>query len=306
MKDPFRGPPLFSPSFIDALRAYAPDLLPTPSAQFDGHVPEVTHGTTVLAVKFAEGVVIAGDRRATEGMSIAQRDIEKVFPADDHSAVAIAGVAGPAIEMVRLFQLELEHYEKIEGFPLSLEGKANRLGQMVRANLGLAMQGLVVVPLFCGYDLRREDGRIFRYDVTGGRYEDADYHATGSGGKDARGSLKKRWRPGLTRTEAVGVVTEALFDAGEEDAATGGPDLVRGIFPIVATVTKGGYERVADEELRAITEEIVQARARLTELPLPPVDRSKADNGKQGDGKPAGGKRAADAAKQSGAAKGEG
>jgi proteasome beta subunit len=182
MKDPFRAPPLFSPSFIDALRAYAPDLLPTPQVSIGGELPVVPHGTTVVAVTYADGVVMGGDRRATEGMAIAQRDVEKVFPADEFSAVGIAGAVGPAIEMVRLFQLELEHYEKIEGFSLSLEGKANRLGQMVRSNLGLAMQGLVVIPLFCGYDLRREAGRIFRYDVTGGRFEDTDFHATGSGG----------------------------------------------------------------------------------------------------------------------------
>jgi proteasome beta subunit len=194
-------------------------------------------------------------------MAIAQRDIEKVFPADDFSAVAIAGAAGPAIEMVRLFQTELEHYEKIEGFPLSLEGKANKLGQMVRGNLGLAMQGLVVVPLFCGYDLRRRAGRIFRYDVTGGRYEDADYHATGSGGKDARGSLKKRYRHDMDRKSAVDVLIEALYDAADEDAGTGGPDLVRGIFPTVATVTADGYQRLDDSEVRAAAERIVAARA---------------------------------------------
>jgi proteasome beta subunit len=309
MKDPFRGPPLFSPSFIDALRAYAPDLLPTPSGELAGQVPQVSHGTTVLAVRYAQGVVVAGDRRATEGLTIAQRDIEKVFPADEHSAVAIAGVAGPAIEMVRLFQLELEHYEKIEGFPLSLEGKANRLGQMVRANLGLAMQGLVVVPLFCGYDLRREAGRIFRYDVTGGRYEDADYHATGSGGKDARGSLKKRWRDGLSRTEAVGVVVEALFDAAEEDAATGGPDLVRGIFPVVATVAVGGYERIADEELRGISEKIIEARAHGNGLPVELVEGAEqGDNGKRADGGKQGesGRQTAGSKRGAGSAKGEG
>jgi proteasome beta subunit len=194
-------------------------------------------------------------------MAIAQRDIEKVFPADDFSAVAIAGAAGPAIEMVRLFQTELEHYEKIEGFPLSLEGKANKLGQMVRGNLPLAMQGLVVLPLFCGYDTRRQAGRIFRYDVTGGRWEDADFHATGSGGRDARASLKKRWRPDIDGDTAVDVLMEALYDAADEDAATGGPDLVRGIFPVVATVTAQGYRRVADEELRKAAERLVAARA---------------------------------------------
>ena len=259
MRNPFEGPKLFSPSFVDALRAYAPELLELKAA--GGTVPEVPHGTTVAALRFADGVVMGGDRRATEGLTIAQRDIEKVFPADDFSAVAIAGAAGPAIEMVRLFQSELEHYEKIEGFPLSLEGKANRLGQMVRGNLPLAMQGLVVVPLFCGYDTRRHAGRIFRYDVTGGRWEDADYHATGSGGRDARGSLKKRWRPDIDGDTAVDVLMEALYDAADEDAATGGPDLVRGIFPVVATVTAQGYWRIPDDELRKAAERVVAARA---------------------------------------------
>jgi len=251
---------LFSPSFVDALRAYAPELLERPAGA--GAVPEVPHATTVAAVRYAGGVVMGGDRRSTEGMAIAQRDIEKVFPADDYSAVAIAGAAGPAIEMVRLFQTELEHYEKIEGFPLSLEGKANKLGQMVRGNLALAMQGLVVVPLFAGYDTRRRTGRIFRYDVTGGRWEDEDYYATGSGGKDARGSLKKRYRAEMDAGTAVDVLVEALYDAADEDAGTGGPDLVRGIFPVVATVTDGGYQRLPDDEVRKAAERIVAARAR--------------------------------------------
>jgi proteasome beta subunit len=260
VRNPFEGPRLFSPSFVDALRAYAPELLePLAGA---GALPEVQHATTVAALRYADGVVMGGDRRSTEGMAIAQRDIEKVFPADDYSAVAIAGAAGPAIEMVRLFQTELEHYEKIEGFPLSLEGKANKLGQMVRGNLGLAMQGLVVVPLFAGYDNRRRTGRIFRYDVTGGRWEDEDFYATGSGGRDARGSLKKRYRHGMDGASAVDALVEALYDAADEDAATGGPDLVRGIFPVVATVTSEGYRRLPDAEVRKSAERVVDARAR--------------------------------------------
>jgi proteasome beta subunit len=241
------------------LRAYAPELL-TPAALPPGVKPEVTHGTTVAAVRFSEGVVVAGDRRATEGLNIAQRDIEKVFPADDFSAVAFAGAAGPGIEMVRLFQTELEHYEKVEGFPLSLEGKANKLGQMVRSNLPAAMQGLVVVPLFCGYDVRRKTGRIFRYDVTGGRWEDADYHTVGSGGRDARGTLKKRYRTDMARKEAIDALVEALYDAADEDAATGGPDLVRNIYPLLATVTETGYQRVSDDEVRASAEKVVAAQ----------------------------------------------
>jgi proteasome beta subunit len=260
VRNPFEGPRLFSPSFVDALRAYAPELLESPAGA--GALPEVPHATTVAALRYADGVVMGGDRRSTEGMAIAQRDIEKVFPADDFSAVAIAGAAGPAIEMVRLFQTELEHYEKIEGFPLSLEGKANKLGQMVRGNLGLAMQGLVVVPLFAGYDTRRRTGRIFRYDVTGGRWEDEDFYATGSGGRDARGSLKKRYRHGMDAASAVDALVEALYDAADEDAATGGPDLVRGIFPVVATVTSEGYRRLPDVEVRKAAERVVDARAR--------------------------------------------
>ena len=259
MNNPFEGPKLFSPSFVDALRAYAPELLEVRAAGA-GTVPEVPHGTTVAALRFADGVAVGGDRRATEGMNIAQRDIEKVFPADDFSAVAIAGAAGPAIEMVRLFQTELEHYEKIEGSPLSLEGKANKLGQMVRGNLPLAMQGLVVLPLFCGYDTRRQAGRIFRYDVTGGRWEDADFHATGSGGRDARGSLKKRWRPDIDADTAVEVLVEALYDAADEDAATGGPDLVRRIFPVIMLATAEGTVRVPDDEVGRLAEAVVAER----------------------------------------------
>jgi len=263
VSDAVRGLARYSPSFVDALREHAPELLQQPGVTLGGQqVPEVPHGTTVAAICYADGVVVGGDRRSTEGYAIAQRDVEKVFPADDFSAVAIAGAAGPAIEMVRLFQTELEHYEKVEGLPLSLEGKANKLGQMVRGNLGMAMQGLVVVPLFCGYDQRRLTGRIFRYDVTGGRWEDADYHANGSGGKDARATIKKRYRHGMDRESAADILVEGLYDAAEEDAATGGPDLIRGIFPVVATVTAEGYRRLPDEDVRKAAERVVAARAR--------------------------------------------
>jgi proteasome beta subunit len=261
VRDPFRGPPLFSPSFVDVVRAYAPDLLAPPPGTA-GPMPQVPEGTTVAAARFADGVVMGGDRRATEGTAIVQNDIEKVFPADHFSAVAIAGAAGPATEMVRLFQTELEHYEKVEGLTLSLEGKANKLSQMVRGNLPMALQGLVVVPLFCGYDERRKTGRIFRYDVTGGRFEDTDFHALGSGGRDARGSLKKRYRHDMDGATAVAALVEALYDAAEEDAATGGPDLVRGTFPVVATVTADGYQRLPDDEVRGAAERVVAARAR--------------------------------------------
>jgi proteasome beta subunit len=210
---------------------------------------EITHGTTIVALRYADGVVMAGDRRATEGYSIASRAIDKVFPADGHSGVAIAGAAGPAVEMVRIFQTELEHYEKVEGMPLSLEGKANQLGGMIRRNLPMAMEGLAVVPIYAGYDLRRRIGRIFKYDLTGGRYEEGDFHATGSGGRDARTTIKLGYRDGLDRAEAIQLAVEGLYQAADEDSATGGPDVVRGIYPTVATITAEGFERISDTEV---------------------------------------------------------
>jgi len=249
------GLPLFpsgddpGPSFAALLRRTDPTTPLLPGADASGGSLTVRHGTTVVALRFGDGVIMAGDRRATEGHLIAHRAMEKVFPADRHSAVAIAGAAGPAVQMVRLFQTQLEHYEKVEGVALSLEGKANQLGQMVREHLPMAMQGLVVVPLFAGYDLARGQGRIFSYDVTGGHYEEADHAATGSGGRDARTTIKLGWRADLGRDEAIELAVRALYEAADEDSATGGPDLVRGIFPMVATVTLEGYETVADAEV---------------------------------------------------------
>jgi len=221
-------------------------LGPAPHSTASG---EFRHGTTVTALRYADGIVMAGDRRATEGHSIAFRTMEKVFPADRYSAVAIAGAAGPAVEMVRLFQTQLEHYEKVEGVVLSLEGKANQLAIMVREHLPLAMQGLAVVPLFAGFDLTRGTGRIFTYDVTGGRYEETEYNATGSGGRDARTTIKLGYRVGMARDEAVELAIQALYEAADEDSATGGPDLIRGIYPLVATVTADGYQAVDEEEV---------------------------------------------------------
>jgi proteasome beta subunit len=240
-----------SSSFTEFLGAHAPQLLPGRRALPPGSVPEVPHGTTIVALTFPGGVVMGGDRRATMGNLIAHREIEKVYPADEYSCVGIAGTAGIAVEMVRLFQVELEHYEKIEGALLSLDGKANRLSTMIRGNLGLAMQGLAVVPMFAGFDIDREVGRIFSYDVTGGRYEERGFHSVGSGSLFAKGSLKKRWRADLDAAGAVAVVVEALWDAADDDSATGGPDEQRRIFPVVGVVTAEGYHRVGDDELAA-------------------------------------------------------
>ena len=210
---------------------------------------QITHGTTVVAVRYADGVVMAGDRRATSGNLISHRTMEKVYAADRHSGVAIAGAAGPAMDMVKLFQLQLEHYEKVEGNELSLEGKANQLSGMVRSNLPAAMQGLVVVPLFAGYDTRRRQGRLFQYDVTGGRYEETNFATTGSGSLHAGTVIKLGYHDGLSREDTIDLAISALFNAADEDSATGGPDLVRGIYPTMATITDHGFEKVTEEEI---------------------------------------------------------
>jgi proteasome beta subunit len=227
----------------------------------------VTHGTTVVALRYHDGVVMAGDRRATSGNLIAHRDMEKVFPADRHSGVAIAGAAGPAVEMVRLFQLQLEHYEKVEGQQLSLEGKANQLSMLIRQNLGMAMQGMVVVPLFAGFDLRRNLGRLFEYDVTGGRYEDRAYAATGSGSLFAGTVIKVGYRESMERADAVDLAISSLFQAADQDSATGGPDPIRGIYPIVATITARGFERLADSEVSERFQQVLAQLGRATAGP---------------------------------------
>jgi proteasome beta subunit len=210
---------------------------------------------------------MAGDRRATAGSSIAHRHMEKVHPADRHSGIAIAGAAGPALEMVRLFQLQLEHYEKVEGQALSLDGKANQLSEMVRSNLPMAMQGFVVVPLFAGFDTRRRVGRIYTYDPTGGRYEESDFHADGSGGRDARTTIKLVWRDGMERNAAIELAVEALYEAADEDSATGGPDAVRGIYPTVATITATGYEPVAEQQVAERFAAVIAARTERGQRP---------------------------------------
>jgi proteasome beta subunit len=258
------GPIGPNPSFFDLISSTRPELLARlterPTGDAPGPATASAHGTTVLGFKFADGIVMAGDRRATEGFNVADDRMEKVFAADDWSAIAIAGAAGQAVEIVKLFQLELEHYEKITGDRLSLEGKANRLGQMIRGNFPLALQGLVVVPLFGGFDQGNGTGRIFYYDATGGRWEERDYHATGSGGRPAKGSLKKRWRPGLSRDDALHVGIEALVDASQEDVATGGPDPTRDIWPTTLIVTREGVMPASEDELRTAYEAVLGAR----------------------------------------------
>jgi proteasome beta subunit len=237
------------PSFTDVLRRVGLDPFAPVAAATGSPSLEIRHGTTIAAIRYTDGVVMVGDRRATAGSSIAHRTMEKVHPADRHSGVAIAGAAGPAMEMVRLFQLQLEHYEKVEGAPLSLEGKANQLSQMVRSNLAMALQGFVVVPLFAGFDVRRGVGRIYTYDPTGGRYEETDFHADGSGGRDARTTIKLGWNPDLSRADAIALAVRALWQAADEDSATGGPDAVRGIYPTVATITAAGFAPAEEAEV---------------------------------------------------------
>ncbi len=267
-----------SSSFADFLTACAPELMPGAAARLAGlpadgqpFGPDLPHGTTIVAADFADGVIMAGDRRSTAGNMIAQRDIEKVFRSDDFSCVGIAGVAGIGLELVRLFQLELEHYEKLEGRTLSLEGKANRLAAFVRGNLGGAMQGLVVVPLFAGFDEDAQQGRIFSYDVAGGRYEERRFHAIGSGSVFARGSLKKLYTEDLPADDAVTVCMQALYDAADDDSATGGPDLTRRIYPVVVTVTGDGFRRLTDEEAGTYAQAVVEERMRSPAGPTAPL-----------------------------------
>jgi proteasome beta subunit len=256
-RNPLSDPARLRSSFTDFLRADRPDLLPSLSAIDD------VEATTILALRYADGVLMAGDRRATAGMSIAQSDIEKVFPTDSHSAVAISGAPGPAIEIVRLFQTELEYYEKVEGEVLSLAGKANHLGRLIRGNFPAALQGLIVVPLFGGYDQRSGQGRIYSYDVTGGAYKETDYYATGSGGQHAKNTLKRMW----TRAEdvdadgALRMAVEALADAAEEDAATAGPDPVHRIYPTVFAITSSGVDEVAPAEVENVSRAVLDDRA---------------------------------------------
>ena len=260
-------------SFTEFLTLHAPDVLPTARWQaLAGHGGDLgkaaPHGTTIVAATYDGGVVMAGDRRATMGNIVAQRDIEKVFPADENSCVGIAGSAGIAVELVRLFQVELEHYEKIEGAELSMEGKANRLAMLLRGNLGLAMQGLAAVPLLAGFDPITGTGRIYSYDVTGGRYEEHDFFSVGSGSVFARGSLKKLYRPEVDVEQCVLSTLEALYDAADDDSATGPPDMHRGIYPVVAIVDATGYRRMADERVGELVRSVVARRAERPDGPL--------------------------------------
>ncbi len=262
-----------SSSFSDFLSEQAPDLLPGRRAVPQGNAADLApHGTTIVAATFPGGLVVAGDRRATMGNIIAQRDIEKVFPADEYSVVGIAGSAGLAVELVRLFQTELEHYEKIEGSTLSLDGKANRLAALIRGNLGMAMQGLAVVPLFAGYDLDAGQGRIFSYDVTGGRYEETAFYSVGSGSLFAKGSLKKLYRDDLGETDCVTVVIQALYDAADDDSATGGPDLTRRIFPVIRVITAEGGRRLSDDNVAEIADRVIAGRMNRPDGPNAPLN----------------------------------
>lgn len=250
-----------SNSFVELARAVAPEALPTTAGHDLGQ--QVREGTTIVCFHTASGVLIAGDRRATIGNLIASHSIEKVRPADDYSVIGTAGTAGFALDLIRLYQLELEHYEKIEGARLSLAGKANRLASMLRGNLGLAMQGLSVVPLFAGVDESNPAGQIFSFDVTGGKYEEHRFHSIGSGSGYARGALKKLWQPALETDAAIEVAVESLFDASDDDSATGGPDFVRQIAPTIFTVDlEHGVAEIASADIMSVATEVVSRRTR--------------------------------------------
>jgi proteasome beta subunit len=270
---PFQA--LESSSFTGLLSSYAPQLLPGwPLRDFPastGTGDALPHGTTIVAAVFDEGVVLASDRRATAGNLISKRDVDKVFRCDDYSAVGIAGVLAMALDLTRLFQVEVEHYEKMEGRSLSLQGKATRLAAMIRGNLPLAMQGLVMVPLLAGYDLESGTGRIFSYDPAGGPSEEHRFHSIGSGSQPAMGALKKLYADGMPASEAVQCCLQALYDAAEDDTATGGPDMARRIFPIVTTITEDGFRRLPESEVAEAAQRILAGRMDSPDGPTAPL-----------------------------------
>ena len=265
-------------SFADFLGSHSPDLLPgriAPGLGTDGApsqaIRDLPHATTIVAAVCHHGVVLAGDRRATAGSMIAKRDVEKVFRSDEFSGMGYAGTGSVGIEFVRLFQVELEHYEKMEGRSLSLAGKANRLAWMVRGNLGAAMQGLVVVPLFVGYDEDSQRGRIFSYDVAGGPYEEQRFYSIGSGSLFARGALKKLYVDDMQVEDAVLACVQALYDAADDDSATGGPDLTRRLFPIIATITSDGFHKLPEAESEDYSQQVIQGRMTKPDGPTAPL-----------------------------------
>jgi proteasome beta subunit len=265
-------------SFADFLASHSPGLLPGRTVPADvaqgapsQAIRDLPHGTTIVAAVCDGGVVLAGDRRATAGSMIAKRDVEKVFRSDEFSAMGYAGTGSMGIEFVRLFQVELEHYEKMEGRPLSLEGKANRLASMIRGNLMGAMQGLAVVPLFVGYDEEAGQGRIFSYDVAGGPYEEHRFYSIGSGSVFARGSMKKLYVDNMPARDAVLACVQALYDAADDDSATGGPDMTRRIFPVIATVTDDGFRRLSESESEEYARQVVESRMTAPDGPSAPL-----------------------------------
>ncbi|MGN9840308.1 proteasome subunit beta [Nonomuraea sp. H19] len=261
-----------SSSFTEFVSSYAPELLPRRDEVLATAIgDQVPHATTIVAATFAGGVIMAGDRRATSGNIISQRDVEKVFRTDDHSCMGIAGTASTGIEFGRLFRVELEHYEKLEGRTMSVKGKANRLATMIRGNLAMAMQGLVVVPLFAAYDPDKDEGRIFSYDVAGGPYERERFDAIGSGSIFARGSLKKLYRDGSSADDMAMTLIQALYDAADDDSATGGPDVTRKIWPIVSVIDADGFRRLGEDEVSGYVNQMLEARLISPDGPIAPL-----------------------------------
>jgi proteasome beta subunit len=255
-------------SFSELLRRQAPELLPVNRSGPVDVVPSgaLPHGTTIVALKFPGGVVMAGDRRSTQGNMIAGRDVQKVYITDDYTATGIAGTAAIAVEFARLYAVELEHYEKTEGVPLTFRGKVNRLGTMVRGNLGAALQGFVALPLLAAYDLNDPDpqaaGRIVSFDAAGGwNIEEEGYQSVGSGSIFAKSSMKKLYSRVVDADSALRVAVEALYDAADDDSATGGPDLVRGIYPTAVVLGAEPAEEVPEERIAEFAREVIESRS---------------------------------------------
>ena len=259
-------------SFSEFLRSQAPELLPASrGSEVPGDATGLPHGTTIVALKYPGGVLIAGDRRSTQGNMIAGRDVQKVYITDDYTATGIAGTAALAVEFARLYAVELEHYEKLEGVPMTFAGKVNRLAIMVRSNLGAALQGFVALPLLVGFDVDAPDlqaaGRIVTFDAAGGWHiEEEGYQAVGSGSLFARASMKKLFSAVTDADSALKVAVEALYDAADDDSATGGPDLVRGIFPTAVTIDSGGARDVAEDRIVRLARQVIESRSRVKDF----------------------------------------
>lgn len=222
---------------------------------------EPTEGTTILALRYRDGVMVAGDRRATAGHTVLYDRADKVIPIDDYSLMAISGSPAMAFEIARILEHSFQYHRRRQLQEMSIEAKLRRLSLLIRDNLPMAVQGIgAVIPIFATYDQEADLGRIYFYDVLGAQFEVADFATTGSGSSAVRGAMyyMNRWGgppfSQLSREDAVGLSLRLLFTASEYDSATGRYESSAGVYPTVKTITSGGQEDIDLDELRALHE----------------------------------------------------